>query len=77
MYILWQYLQDKEKDRSTSPSPQGKGQQGGAKDPAVQGFFSQYIPRPGVQYYRDLAGNIKQVRITQLYIGSISLQVKG
>ena len=38
-----------------------KGQQSGAKDPAVQGFFSQYIPRPGVQYYRDLAGNIKQV----------------
>ncbi|KAK3585537.1 hypothetical protein CHS0354_022945 [Potamilus streckersoni] len=27
---------------------------------AVQGFFSQYVPRPGVQYFRDLAGNIKQ-----------------
>ncbi|XP_041352218.1 uncharacterized protein LOC121370807 [Gigantopelta aegis] len=26
----------------------------------VQGFFSQYVPKTGVQYYRDLAGNIKQ-----------------
>lgn len=27
----------------------------------VQGFFSKYVPKQGVQYYRDLAGNIKQV----------------
>lgn len=27
---------------------------------AVHGFFSQYVPRDGVQFYRDLAGNIKQ-----------------
>ena len=27
----------------------------------VRGFFSQYVPRPGEQYYRDLAGNIKRV----------------
>ncbi|KAK6171520.1 hypothetical protein SNE40_019694 [Patella caerulea] len=26
----------------------------------VEGFFSQYVPKQGVQYYRDLAGNIKQ-----------------
>ncbi|PVD28549.1 hypothetical protein C0Q70_11137 [Pomacea canaliculata] len=26
----------------------------------VTGFFSQYLPRSGMQYYRDLAGNIKQ-----------------
>ncbi|KAL4232517.1 Ankyrin repeat domain-containing protein 6 [Mactra antiquata] len=26
----------------------------------VQGFFSKYVPREGVQYYRDLAGNVKQ-----------------
>ncbi|KAL5010629.1 hypothetical protein ScPMuIL_012934 [Solemya velum] len=26
----------------------------------VHGFFSQYIPRNGLQYYRDLAGNVKQ-----------------
>ncbi|XP_052244711.1 uncharacterized protein LOC127853920 isoform X2 [Dreissena polymorpha] len=25
----------------------------------VQGFFSKYVPRQGVQYYRDLAGNVK------------------
>lgn len=44
-------------------------QQGGAaSDPRVrvgnrpvQGFFSKYVPREGVQYYRDLAGNVKQV----------------
>ncbi|XP_074657017.1 uncharacterized protein LOC141910195 isoform X2 [Tubulanus polymorphus] len=27
---------------------------------AQLGFFNQYVPRPGVQYYKDLAGNIKQ-----------------
>ena len=27
----------------------------------VRGFFSQYVPRTGEQYYRDLAGNIKKV----------------
>ncbi|XP_076467301.1 uncharacterized protein LOC143298332 isoform X2 [Babylonia areolata] len=26
----------------------------------VSGFFSHYMPRTGTQYYRDLAGNIKQ-----------------
>jgi len=35
------------------------GQNGDEK--SVKGFFSQYVPRPGNQYYRDLAGNIKQV----------------
>lgn len=32
----------------------------GGQRPPVQGFFSKYVPREGVQYYRDLAGNIKQ-----------------
>ncbi|CAG5125589.1 unnamed protein product [Candidula unifasciata] len=32
----------------------------GHEKPAVQGFFSHYVPRDGVQFYRDLAGNIKQ-----------------
>lgn len=36
----------------------------------VPGFFSQYVPRQGLQYYRDLAGNIKQV-IKQLLIEGV------
>ncbi|XP_069142310.1 uncharacterized protein [Argopecten irradians] len=47
---------DKDKEDGKSGTP---GQQQSEKD-KVQGFFSQYIPRPGSQYYRDLAGNIKQ-----------------
>lgn len=30
------------------------------KTQPVQGFFNKYVPKEGVQYYRDLAGNIKQ-----------------
>ena len=41
------------------PVPPGKVQPVPAKP--VAGFFSQYVPRTGTQYYRDLAGNIKQV----------------
>ena len=29
--------------------------------PPVHGLLSNYAPKTGVQYYRDLAGNIKQV----------------
>lgn len=47
---------DKEKDKTDSPQSGNAGK----TDPSVQGFFSQYVPKPGVQYYRDLAGNIKQ-----------------
>ncbi|XP_061176632.1 uncharacterized protein LOC133185448 isoform X2 [Saccostrea echinata] len=47
---------DKEKDKTDSPSTPNTGK----TNPSVQGFFSQYVPKPGVQYYRDLAGNIKQ-----------------
>ncbi|KAJ8314437.1 hypothetical protein KUTeg_006587 [Tegillarca granosa] len=58
----------KEKDKATDTkqvnqgkSPQQQQQQHQcATHSNVQGFFSQYVPRPGVQYYRDLAGNIKQ-----------------
>ena len=58
---------DKEKEKfsqSTStqakrPIPPSKVQPIPAKP--VAGFFSQYVPRTGTQYYRDLAGNIKQV----------------
>ena len=32
----------------------------------VRGFFSQYVPRQGEQYYRDLAGNIKKVKFVCL-----------
>lgn len=51
------HFQDKEKDKTDSPQSGNAGK----TDPSVQGFFSQYVPKPGVQYYRDLAGNIKQV----------------
>ena len=27
-----------------------------------EGYLSQYVPKQGVQYYKDLAGNVKQVR---------------
>jgi hypothetical protein len=36
----------------------------------VQGFFSQYTPKKGQQYYRDLAGNIKQVSTPDLGISN-------
>ncbi|XP_048769523.2 uncharacterized protein LOC125675771 isoform X2 [Ostrea edulis] len=47
---------DKEKDKTDSQQTPNTGK----SDPSVQGFFSQYVPKPGLQYYRDLAGNIKQ-----------------
>lgn len=37
----------------------GTERQMGRSQP-VQGFFNKYIPKDGVQYYKDLAGNIKQ-----------------
>ncbi|KAK3097875.1 hypothetical protein FSP39_014060 [Pinctada imbricata] len=58
---FFDFFRKKKKDKDKDQG--GNTPSGGAlvnKDPAVQGFFSQYIPRPGVQYYRDLAGNIKQ-----------------
>ncbi|XP_076444703.1 uncharacterized protein LOC143282806 [Babylonia areolata] len=57
---------DKEKDKAgQSPQPVGRVGSGGRVQPTpppkpVSGFFSQYMPRSGTQYYRDLAGNIKQ-----------------
>ncbi|GFO01697.1 ankyrin repeat domain-containing protein 6 [Plakobranchus ocellatus] len=44
-----------------TPESGGKqmGEAGGQKS-TVHGFFSRYVPRDGVQFYRDLAGNIKQ-----------------
>ncbi|XP_021375746.1 uncharacterized protein LOC110464713 isoform X1 [Mizuhopecten yessoensis] len=51
---------DKDKmDDGKTGTRQGQQMTQAEKD-KVQGFFSQYIPRPGSQYYRDLAGNIKQ-----------------
>ncbi|XP_063402585.1 uncharacterized protein DDB_G0287625-like isoform X2 [Mytilus trossulus] len=47
----------KEKDKPTPSGSQVHPTDG--KDP-VHGFFSQYIPKTGQQYFRDLAGNIKQ-----------------
>ncbi|XP_064627404.1 uncharacterized protein DDB_G0287625-like [Lineus longissimus] len=46
-------------------SPAAQAQQGqpgrpGQRGRPTVGFFNQYVPRPGVQYYRDLAGNVKQ-----------------
>ncbi|BFZ09622.1 hypothetical protein BsWGS_12661 [Bradybaena similaris] len=40
--------------------PDAKHSCTGHEKPAVQGFFSHYVPQDGVQFYRDLAGNIKQ-----------------
>jgi len=64
-------LLEKDKDKEKEKFSQSTGTQ--AKRPVapskvqpipakpVAGFFSQYVPRTGTQYYRDLAGNIKQV----------------
>lgn len=32
-----------------------------ASQRSIRGLVTQYVPKNGVQYYRDLAGNIKQV----------------
>ena len=32
------------------------------KEKVVKGVLSKYAPKEGLQYYKDLAGNIKQVR---------------
>ncbi|KAL8595323.1 hypothetical protein ACOMHN_020076 [Nucella lapillus] len=54
---------------TTTPGTQGPtslpppSHPAGGPPPAVRrvsGFFSQYVPQSGTQYYRDLAGNIKQ-----------------
>ncbi|KAL8581768.1 hypothetical protein ACOMHN_043186 [Nucella lapillus] len=54
---------DKEDKPVAAPAPKPAGS-GGKVHPLpatrVSGFFSQYVPRSGTQYYRDLAGNIKQ-----------------
>ncbi|KAK7108595.1 hypothetical protein V1264_016304 [Littorina saxatilis] len=57
---------DKEKEKASQssatqakrPVPPGKVQPTPIRP--VAGFFSQYVPRQGTQYYRDLAGNVKQ-----------------
>ncbi|KAL3881636.1 hypothetical protein ACJMK2_028049 [Sinanodonta woodiana] len=65
------FKKKKSKEKEKEKMPQGReavplqqrpGQKTGPPTggSAVQGFFSQYVPRPGVQYFRDLAGNIKQ-----------------
>ncbi|XP_059153902.1 mucin-12-like [Physella acuta] len=64
------FFKKKKKDKPPTPTPGAKksgpelfhpGQvpEQQRKTP-VHGFFSQYVPRDGVQLYRDLAGNIKQ-----------------
>ena len=56
-------LQEKEKQSGVKGQQKaGPAEKSGpvSKTP-VRGFFSQYVPRPGEQYYRDLAGNIKRV----------------
>ncbi|GAB1604693.1 uncharacterized protein LOC115227252, partial [Argonauta hians] len=53
---------DKEKDVEQPPSskqPLHTPHQGHRSNP-VQGFFNKYVPKEGYQYYRDLAGNIKE-----------------
>ncbi|XP_071112789.1 uncharacterized protein [Haliotis cracherodii] len=68
------FFKKKKKDKEKTPPPMMKGPgqtpsprgdnsgpaQPWSKPSAVQGFFSQYVPQTGIQYYRDLAGNIKQ-----------------
>lgn len=56
---FFSFLKKKKKDKD-KPAPVGSQVHPTASRPAVQGFFSQYIPKTGQQYYRDLAGNIKQ-----------------
>ncbi|GFR59259.1 ankyrin repeat domain-containing protein 6 [Elysia marginata] len=48
--------------KDAPPSNRAQLEQGDRerKNTAVHGFFSRYVPRDGVQFYRDLAGNIKQ-----------------
>ena len=41
---------------------QGRTSQRLKSDKTVKGLLSDYTNKPGVQYYRDLAGNLKQVR---------------
>jgi hypothetical protein len=63
-------VQEKDKDKpgqpgntqTKKPIPPSKVQPVPVKP--VSGFFSQYVPRTGTQYYRDLAGNIKQVGVS-------------
>ncbi|KAH9525043.1 hypothetical protein Btru_000176 [Bulinus truncatus] len=61
-FIFKKKKKDKEKSVTTSPPAQKKPEAHNLQPtkPAVHGFFSQYVPRDGVQLYRDLAGNIKQ-----------------
>ncbi|XP_052810477.1 uncharacterized protein LOC128238522 isoform X2 [Mya arenaria] len=66
-FLFFKKKKSKDKDKTPqgrSVSPQGRVPVGGdlraAGQTPVQGFFSKYVPREGVQYYRDLAGNVKQ-----------------
>ncbi|VDI12563.1 Hypothetical predicted protein [Mytilus galloprovincialis] len=56
---FFSFLKKKKKEKD-KPAPSGSQvHPTDGKDP-VHGFFSQYIPKTGQQYFRDLAGNIKQ-----------------
>ena len=44
---------------------QSQGVNTGTKQQQIPGLLTNYEPKSGVQYYRDLAGNIKQVRLLQ------------
>ncbi|XP_078338519.1 uncharacterized protein LOC111103489 isoform X4 [Crassostrea virginica] len=57
---FFDFFKKKKKDKEKDKVDSAQSPNSGNTNPSVQGFFSQYVPKPGVQYYRDLAGNIKQ-----------------
>jgi hypothetical protein len=62
-FKLISFIYDQEKDK---PAQSGSQVHPTSTRQTVQGFFSQYTPKKGQQYYRDLAGNIKQVSTPDL-----------
>ena len=61
MVILALFQEKTPPTRGVIPQRNVPGHRCNVQSTPVQGFFSKYVPREGVQYYRDLAGNVKQV----------------
>ncbi|XP_060603682.1 transcription initiation factor TFIID subunit 1-like isoform X2 [Ruditapes philippinarum] len=62
-FLFFKKKKQKEKtppNRGVIPQRNVPGHRCNVQTTPVQGFFSKYVPREGVQYYRDLAGNVKQ-----------------
>lgn len=56
---LLSFFKKKKKEKEKQATTGSQVHPSSGRQP-VQGFFSQYVPKQGQQYYRDLAGNIKQ-----------------